>query len=92
MKLSLKEDINSISYIKSNFPEVLGQIKENHRPMIITQNGKSAGIIIDMDSWEFMMKKIALLKFVNEGEESLMEKGSKSLFEITKSFKTKYEF
>lgn len=34
MKISFKEDINSVSYFKANFNQILEKMSDNHRPMI----------------------------------------------------------
>jgi len=92
MKISLKEDINSVSYFKSNFNQILDKMGENHRPMILTQNGKSAGVFLDIKTWENLIKKIQVLKMINEGERSLQTDQVYSIDEIEDYYKQKYEF
>jgi PHD/YefM family antitoxin component YafN of YafNO toxin-antitoxin module len=92
MKISLKDDINSLSYFKTHFNDVLTHIKNEKRPFLITQNGKAAGFFLDIETWENIVKKINLLKLVNEGEVSLREKKSKSLAEVEEYFNKKYGF
>ena len=92
MKFSVKNDIESISHVKSNFNKILDQLKSTQRPLVITQNGKSAGVLLDVESWEFILKKIALLKRVNEGEDSLKDSSPKSLKTIKQEFEKKYNF
>ena len=91
MKISLKEDINSISYFKSNFNQILDKMVENHRPMILTQNGKSAGVFLDIETWENLIKKIQVLKMINEGERSLKNDKTYSLEDIENYYQQKYE-
>ena len=90
MKISLKEDINSVSYFKSNFNQILDNMGENHRPMILTQNGKSAGVFVDIETWENMLKKIQVLKKINEGERSLQNDKVYSMQEIEDYYQEKY--
>ncbi len=65
---------------------------KNHRPMILTQNGKSAGVFLDIETWENLLKKIQVLKMINEGERSLQRDKIHSLEEIEDYYKQKYEF
>ena len=58
---------------KINFNKIVSDQKESHSPFIITQNGKSAGIILDIETWEQISRKIELLKLINEGEESIRQ-------------------
>jgi len=91
MKISLKEDINSVSYFKTNFNQILDNMVENHRPMILTQNGKSAGVFVDIETWENLLKKIQVLKMINEGERSLQNDKQYSIQDLEKYYKEKYE-
>ena len=91
MKISLKEDINSLSYFKSNFNKVLKQIEKNHRPLIITQNGKSSGVFLDIETWENIIKKMQILKLINEGEYSLTNDKSMTIEELENKFNKKYD-
>lgn len=92
MKLSLQEDINSVSFFKANFNHILEKMEKDHHPMILTQNGKSAGVFLDMKTWEAMLKKIQFLTLLNEGERSLQNEKSITLDDIEESFKNKYDF
>jgi prevent-host-death family protein len=91
MKISLKDDINSLSYFKTNFNKILKKIQNSHHPLIITQNGKSSGVFLDIETWESIIKKINLLKFINEGELSLNKEKTKSLEEVEEYFNKKYD-
>lgn len=90
MQLSLKEDVNSLSFFKANFNKVLQKIKNNHRPLVITQNGRSTGIFMDIETWESQLKKINLFKLVNEGEVSLKTGKTHSLKDVGAYFDKKY--
>ncbi|MCK5267657.1 MAG: type II toxin-antitoxin system Phd/YefM family antitoxin [Spirochaetes bacterium] len=90
MKISLKEDINSLSYFKTHFNQVIKKLENNHRPLIITQNGKTSGVFLDIGTWETILKKIQLLKLLNEGEMSLSNEAPKSVDQVEKFFNKKY--
>jgi prevent-host-death family protein len=90
VRLSLKDDVNSLSYFKSNFSKVLKRVRNKQRPMVITQNGKSAGVFMDIETWENHIRKLNLLRLVNEGEVSLKHEKSYSLEEAERYFSKKY--
>ncbi len=89
MRLSLKEDVSSLFYFKSNFRKILKKVKNNRRPIIITQNGKSVGVFMDIETWENQIIKLNLLKLVNDGEISLQNGKHYSLSEAKEYFKKK---
>jgi len=45
--MKIKEDIKPISYLKSRSAELVAQINEIHRPVIITQNGEPRAVIMN---------------------------------------------
>jgi prevent-host-death family protein len=82
--MNLKEDIKSISYIKSHTADILKQVNNTHRPIIITQNGEARAVLLDPESYESMQKAIELLKVISQGEKDIINgdiKSQKDLFE-----------
>jgi prevent-host-death family protein len=69
--MQLTEDIKPISYLKSRAADVLKQINETHRPMIITQNGEVRAVVQDPKSYEEMKNAISLLKVLSFAEEDI---------------------
>jgi len=92
MKISLKDNINSLSFFKINFNKIVSDQKESHSPFIITRNGKSAGIFLDIETWEEISKKIELLKLINEGEESIRKEASIPIKKVKAMIKEEYGF
>jgi prevent-host-death family protein len=37
--MKINEDIRPVTYLKSRAADLLAQVNESHRPVIITQNG-----------------------------------------------------
>ena len=71
--MKIKEDIKSISYLKSRSAELLAQINETHRPVIITQNGEPRAVIQDAESYEKMVKSLNLMKILAHSERDIQE-------------------
>jgi len=69
--MQLQNDIKSITYLKSRASDVLKQINETHRPMIITQNGEAKAVIQDPQSYENMRNTISMLKLLSFAEEDI---------------------
>ena len=92
MKISLRDNINSLSFFKANFNKIVTDQKESHRPFVITLNGKSAGVFLDIETWEEISRKIELLKLINEGEESILQGKTVPLKELKAMIKEEYGF
>jgi len=69
--MHISTDIKPVTYLKSKAADVLKQINETHRPMIITQNGEARAVVQDPKSYEEMRNAIALLKLLSQSEEDI---------------------
>ena len=69
--MQIVNDIKPITYLKNRAADVLKQINETHRPMIITQNGEAKAVIQDPKSYEDMKNAISLLKLLSFAEEDI---------------------
>ena len=69
--MQITNDIKPVTYLKSRAADVLKQINETRRPMIITQNGEAKAVIQDPQSYEDMKNAIGLLKLLSFAEEDI---------------------
>ncbi|MGD9719090.1 MAG: type II toxin-antitoxin system Phd/YefM family antitoxin [Sulfurimonadaceae bacterium] len=69
--MQIINDIKPVTYLKTRAADVLKQINETHRPMIITQNGEAKAVIQDPKSYEDMRNAISLLKLLSFAEEDI---------------------
>lgn len=69
--MNITSDIKPVTYLKSKAADLLKQINETHRPVIITQNGEPKAVIQDPQSFENMRKAIGILKLISIGEEDI---------------------
>ena len=63
--MNITEDIRPVTYLKNQAADVLKQINETQRPMIITQNGEPKAVLQDPVSYENMRNAIGLLKLIS---------------------------
>ena len=76
--MNISEDIKPITYLKSRAPDLLKQINETHRPVIITQNGEPRAVLQDPRSYENMRNALGILKLLAQGEEDVKRGKTKS--------------
>ena len=69
--MSMVDDIRPITYLKSRAADLLKQVNETHRPVIITQNGEPRAVLQDPQSYESMREALGLLKLISQGEEDI---------------------
>lgn len=69
--MSIENDIRPITYLKSRAADLLKQVNETKRPVIITQNGEPRAVLQDPQSYESMRNALGLLKLISQGEEDI---------------------
>jgi len=69
MKISM--DIKPVTYLKSQTADILKQVNETHRPIVITQNGEPKAVIQDPVSYENMRNAIGIFKLISQGEANI---------------------
>lgn len=67
------EDIKPISYFKTHASEVIKDVSENYKTLIITQNGEAKVIVQDIRSYEQSQESLALLKILALSANNLKE-------------------
>jgi prevent-host-death family protein len=76
--MNISSDIKPISFLKSHAADILKQINDTHRPIVITQNGEPRGVLQDPESYDNMRKAIGLLKLISQGEEDVKQGNTKT--------------
>ena len=66
--MNISTDIKPVTYLKAKAADLLKQINETHRPVIITQNGEPRAVLQDPKSYENMRNAIGMLKLISQGE------------------------
>lgn len=61
-RLKIDQDIRSMSEFRTGIASFLKQVHNTKRPLIITQHGKGAAVLLDVGEYEAMQEKIELLK------------------------------
>jgi prevent-host-death family protein len=78
------EAIKPISYLKAHASEIIRDVSDNHKTMIITQNGEAKVVLQDIKEYEKTEESLALLKILLLSSQSL-EAGK--VKPVNKSFK-----
>jgi prevent-host-death family protein len=80
--MKISTDIKPVTYLKSRAKDMLEQVNETHRPIVITQNGEPRAVLQDTESYENMRNSIGLLKLISLGEEDIRKGQSKPQDEV----------
>jgi len=87
--MNITNDIKPITYLKSRAADVLRQINETRRPVIITQNGEPRAVLQDPESYENMRNAIGILKLMSQGEDDVKQGNVKAQENVFKDIENR---
>ncbi len=87
--MNITSDIKSVTYLKSRAADLLNQINETQRPIIITQNGAARAVLQDPISYENMRNAIGILKLISQGEADIRNGKVKSQEDVFNDIEVK---
>ena len=65
--IHVSEDIVSLSEFKNNASKMLRQVMSSHRPVVITQNGKAAGVLISPAEFDHLTERARVIAAIEAG-------------------------
>ena len=80
--MNITSDIKPVTYLKSRAADLLNQINDTRRPVIITQNGEPRAVLQDPESYESMRNAIGILKALSQGASDIKNGKIKSQEEM----------
>jgi prevent-host-death family protein len=63
-RVKLHSDIKPVSEFRANAAVLIEQVKSSGRPLVLTQRGHSAAVVLDVVEYERMVEEIELLSDV----------------------------
>jgi len=70
-RINLSQDIKSLSDFRANAASYVQDLKRTKRPLVLTQNGRSSAILLDVAAYEAILEKIELLQDVQIARQQL---------------------
>jgi len=70
-KIKPSEDVQPLSAFRANAAGFLEQVRETKRPIVLTQHGKSAAVVLDVAEYEALVDEVELLRDIREAQAQL---------------------
>ncbi len=67
-KLKPSRDIQPVTEFRARAAQFIEQVQETGQPVVLTQHGRSAAVLLDVASYESMVDELALLRDVRAAE------------------------
>jgi prevent-host-death family protein len=72
-RLKLNQDIQPLSEFRANAAAMLERVKSTRRPLVLTQRGHSAAVVVDVGEYERLLEEIELLRDVRIAERQIAD-------------------
>ena len=86
-KLKPSRDIQPVTEFRANAAQFIDQVRETGEPVILTQHGRSAAVLLDVESYESMMDELALLRDVRTAEQQIAAGNGRSHTAVAKTLR-----
>ncbi|REL37823.1 type II toxin-antitoxin system Phd/YefM family antitoxin [Rhodohalobacter sp. SW132] len=71
MNISISKDIEPLSEFRKKSAEFIKRLKKEKQPIILTQHGKSAAVLMDVSEFERFTKKMEMLEDLLEAKQQV---------------------
>jgi prevent-host-death family protein len=65
--INISQNIVSLSDFKNKASKMLHEIQSSHRPLVITQNGKAAAVLISPSDFDVLTEQVRFVDAVHRG-------------------------
>lgn len=89
--MKTSEAVKPISYLKAHASEIIRDITDSNKTLVITQNGEAKAILQDIKKYEQIQDSLALLKILALSSKSLKNKDYKSVSESFSSVRNRID-
>ena len=70
-RVKLTTDVKPVSEFRANAAGLIEQVRTSRRPLVLTQRGHSAAVVLDVSEYERMVEEIELLSDVRTAMQQL---------------------
>lgn len=88
-KINVAEDIVPIGHFKTHASEMLEQLRTTRRPIVITQNGRPAAVVLTPEEFDALGYRALVKEKVAAGLASAAREGAVPAAEVRKRVKAK---
>jgi len=82
MQTKFSEDVIPLSDLKVNPGRIVNQVRETHRPVLLTSRGRGVAVVQDLDDYEKDQEERAFIKAVAQGLMDIKNGNTMELSEV----------
>ena len=90
-RIVLDQDIHSVSDFRAHANSYVKQIKQTGRPFVLTQNGKSTAVVLDVIEYENLLEELELAREIRKARIEIKKGETFSHQEVKEKLLGKFE-
>src|SRR5579862_6540924 len=63
----------AVTQIKRHATRIIAELQATREPVVITEHGRSAAVLLDVETWDELRRRVALLEGIARGERAFAE-------------------
>ena len=71
MNISISKDIEPLSEFRKKSADFVKRLKKDKRPIVLTQHGKSAAVLMDVSEYERIAERMEMLEDLLEAKQQV---------------------
>ena len=64
-------DVRPVTEFRSHTSAIIDQLQKTKRPVILTQHGRSAAVVLDVEAYEALIEEVAVIRDIRTAEAQL---------------------
>lgn len=89
--LNLKTDIRPITEFRTNAAATLEQLKVSGRPMVLTQRGRSAAVLLDVGLYQSIVEELETLRDIAKARADIAAGKTYSTEQVRQTFRARQQ-
>jgi prevent-host-death family protein len=81
------EDIQPLTAFRANVASFVEQVRQTGRPLVLTQHGKSAAVLLGAADYEALIEELEVLRDIQLSERELAQGQGKSHDEVARELR-----
>jgi antitoxin YefM len=73
LRARLDQDVKPLSEFRSNVATLVEQVRRTKRPLVLTQRGHSAAVVLDVTEYEQLLEEVETLRDIHLAERQIAQ-------------------
>jgi prevent-host-death family protein len=73
MKTGTQMKVELVTTLKRQATKILAELNHTKEPVLITEHGQPSAYLVDVNDYEFMQERMAILEGIAKGEKDIAE-------------------